>query len=135
MKHTHIAAAATLVAAAAQAAPNSVVCSDDKFDFTLVSSAVFDANGGLKANLKDNDRSTGLLEIHNRANGLRAPATAVVMVLKDRWVVFGVGAGDLRTKGTLELQVLLQDDGATGSYGINSHLLQTPNKLTCLKGS
>ena len=133
MKHAHIVAAAMLVSANTQAASNSVVCSDDKFDFTLVSSTVFDADGSLKTNLKDRDRSTGSMEIRNRITGEKSSTTAVVMVLHT-WVVFGAGAEDLKTKGTLGLQVLLQDDGTTGSYEINSHMLQTPNKLTCLKG-
>lgn len=134
MKHAPIVTAAMIAAATAQAATNSVVCSDAKFEFTLISSSVFDAKGSLMPNLRDKDRSIGSLEIYNRTTGVKAPASAVVMVI-DKWVVFGVGADNLKAKGTLELQVLLEDDGATGFYGINSHMLQTPNKLTCVKGS
>lgn len=133
MKNAFI-AATFLGSAVAQAAPNSVVCSDDKFQFTLVSSTVFETDGALKPNRKTGDGSTASVEINNRVTGAITQAAADIQIIQTRgtndWVLFRVGSN----RGVLKLQILLTDD-MIGYYGINKTPLITPDKLTCTKGA
>ena len=131
--------ASMLVAFPVYAAPNSVVCSAAKFQFTLTSLDVFDTDGTLKPTLKPNDRIRGVVDVINRETGEKefTPSIGMVIgVVKDNWVVFGVvgPVEDYKKTGNFQLQVLIEATSRTGSYGINKPSLMTPNKLTCAPG-